>query len=294
MNQNPIKNEEQSTVKVLVHSFFVIPFIIVVFGAIFFFMFQILIDESDSADEYLDQIEVGSATKRWQSAFELGKILANPNLRPESEMFKNKMIATYDKAKNDNYLVRTYLALAMGRTTDQFYGEALISGIDDENPNSRSAAISALGMIQYKPAINKIKRMLNTNKSSEDRLTAVIALGMIGDESIIPDLKILLTDEEPNIRWDAAIALAKLNDDSGINEILYLLDRTYFNQFNNVDEWEKVQAMMVAIKMSEKLIDDRFISKLKYIALNDVNMKIRDSAIKVLKRTYKVELNARQ
>ena len=292
MNQDPDK-EEQSTLKVLVHSFFVIPFIIVVFGVIFFFMFQILIDESDSAEDYLDQIKVGSETKRWQSAFELGKILANPNLRPESEMFKNEMISTYNKSKNDNYLVRTYLALAMGRTADQHYGEALMLGIDDENPNSRSAAISALGMIQYQPSINKIKNMLSIKQSSEDRLTAIIALGMIGDESVIPDLKSLLNDEEPNIRWDAAIALAKLNDDSGITEILYLLDRKYFDQFINVDEWEKVQAMMVAIKMSEKLIDDRFISKLKYIALNDVNMKIRDSAIKVLKKTYKVDLNAK-
>ena len=92
MNQNPIEQEEQSTVKVLVHSFFVIPFIIVVFGVLFFFMFQILIDESDSAEDYLDQIKVGSATKRWQSAFELGKILSNPDLRPESESFKNEMI----------------------------------------------------------------------------------------------------------------------------------------------------------------------------------------------------------
>ena len=290
MNQNPIEQEEQSTIKVLVHSFFVIPFIIVVFGALFFFMFQILIDESDSAEEYLDQIKVGSATKRWQSAFELGKILSNPDLRPESETFKNEMISTYKKAKTDNYLVRTYMALAMGRTGDGYYGEVLMAGIDDENPNSRSAAISALGMIQHRPAINKIKMMLNPDQSSEDRLTAVIALGMIGDQSVIPDLRLLLKDEEPNIRWDAAIALAKMGNDSGINEILYLLDRSYFEKFVNIDEWEKVQAMMVAIKMTEKLIDDRFISKLKYIALNDVNMKIRDSAIKVLKKTYKVEL----
>ena len=208
---------------------------------------------------------------------------------PEA-LFKNEMISTYKKAKTDNYLVRTYMALAMGRTGDGYYGEVLMAGIDDENPNSSSAAISALGMIQHRPAINKIKMMLNPDQSSEDRLTAVIALGMIGDQSVIPDLRLLLKDEEPNIRWDAAIALAKMGNDSGINEILYLLDRSYFEKFVNIDEWEKVQAMMVAIKMTEKLIDDRFISKLKYIALNDVNMKIRDSAIKVLKKTYKVEL----
>ena len=115
----------------------------------------------------------------------------------------------------------------------------------------------------------------------------------MNDMSVLFLLKNMLNDEEPNIRWDAAVALAKLNDKSGIKELLYLLDRSYFKQFSNVDDWEIAQAMMVSIKMSEKLIDDRFISKLKYIALNDVNLKIRDSAIKVLQNTYKVNLNAR-
>ena len=52
---------------------------------------------------------------------------------------------------------------------------------------------------------------------------------MIGDESVVGDLKKLLLDEEPNIRWDASIALAKLGDSSGINEILNLLDRSSVN-----------------------------------------------------------------
>ena len=109
---------------------------------------------------------------------------------------------------------------------------------------------------------------------------------MIGDESVVSDLKKLLFDEEPNIRWDASIALAKLGDSSGINEILNLLDRSYFDNYKNVDDWEISQAMMIAIKITEKLIDDKFIPKLKYIATNDPNMKIRDSALKILKNTY--------
>ncbi len=290
MPEQNINNKEQSTVTVLVHSFFVIPFIIAVFGLIFFFMVQVLIKESSSAEEYLNQVKIGSSTKRWQSAFELGKILSNPKLIPSSESFKKEMIVTYNNSKNDNPLVRTYLALGMGRTGDQYYGEALMAGIEDVNPNSRSAAINALGMIKYEPAVNKIQGFLEENNSSEDKLTAVIALGMIGDKSVISSLKKLLKDEEPNIRWDAAIALAKLGDNSGINEILNLLERSYFDNYSNVDEWEKVQAMMIAIKITEKLIDDEFIPKLKYIAKNDLNMKIRDNAIKVLKNTYKVIL----
>ena len=286
MSELNTNSKEQSTVTVLVHSFFVIPFIIAVFGLIFFFMIQVLIKESSSAEEYLNQVKIGSSTKRWQSAFELGKILSNPKLIPEGETFKKEMILTYKNSMNDNPLVRTYLALGMGRTGDQYYGEALMSGIEDVDPNSRSAAINALGMIQYKPAIENIKKILKDKNSNEDRLTAVIALGMIGDESVVDDLKKLLFDEEPNIRWDASIALAKLGDSSGINEILNLLDRSYFDNYKNVDEWEIAQAMMIAIKITEKLIDDKFVPKLKYIASNDPNMKIRDSALKILKNTY--------
>jgi hypothetical protein len=286
MSELNTNSKEQSTVTVLVHSFFVIPFIIAVFGLIFFFMIQVLIKESSSAEEYLNQVKIGSSTKRWQSAFELGKILSNPKLIPEGETFKKEMILTYKNSMNDNPLVRTYLALGMGRTGDQYYGEALMAGIEDVDPNSRSAAINALGMIQYKPAIENIKKILKDKNSNEDRLTAVIALGMIGDESVVSDLKKLLFDEEPNIRWDASIALAKLGDSSGINEILNLLDRSYFDNYKNVDDWEIAQAMMIAIKITEKLIDDKFIPKLKYIATNDPNMKIRDSALKILKNTY--------
>lgn len=286
MSELNTNSKEQSTVTVLVHSFFVIPFIIAVFGLIFFFMIQVLIKESSSAEEYLNQVKIGSSTKRWQSAFELGKILSNPKLIPEGETFKKEMILTYKNSMNDNPLVRTYLALGMGRTGDQYYGEALMAGIEDVDPNSRSAAINALGMIQYKPAIENIKKILKDKNSNEDRLTAVIALGMIGDESVVSDLKKLLFDEEPNIRWDASIALAKLGDSSGINEILNLLDRSYFDNYKNVDDWEIAQAMMIAIKITEKLIDDKFIPKLKYIAINDPNMKIRDSALKILKNTY--------
>ena len=286
MSELNTNSKEQSTVTVLVHSFFVIPFIIAVFGLIFFFMIQVLIKESSSAEEYLNQVKIGSSTKRWQSAFELGKILSNPKLIPEGETFKKEMILTYKNSMNDNPLVRTYLALGMGRTGDQYYGEALMTGIEDVDPNSRSAAINALGMIQYKPAIENIKKILKDKNSNEDRLTAVIALGMIGDESVVDDLKKLLFDEEPNIRWDASIALAKLGDSSGINEILNLLDRSYFDNYKNVDDWEIAQAMMIAIKITEKLIDDKFVPKLKYIASNDPNMKIRDSALKILKNTY--------
>ena len=290
MIDEPIEEKKTGTLKVLIHSFFVIPFVITVFGVLFFFMFRILVNESDSARDYLTEVKIGSATKRWQSAFELAKLLSDPDLIPESEDFRTEMIKAYQYAIHDNPMVRTYLALAMGRTGDSNYGQALIEGLEDEDLNSRLASINALGMIQFQPAITLLKQYLSGSTSQEEKLAAVIALGMIGDKSVITDLQILLSDEEPNLRWDAAVALAKLGDKSGSQVIENLLDRKYLDNYPSVDEWEKTQAILVAIHISNQISDDRFIPNLKYLASNDMNMKIRDSAIKTLKNTYNLEL----
>ena len=286
MNNETIQEKDTGAVKVLVHSFFVIPFVIAVFGVLFFFMFQIIVDETDSAYEYLNEVKIGSATKRWQSAFELAKILSDPDLIPTTKDFKNEMVSTYRNSIHDNPLVRAYLAFAMGKTRDRTYGIALLEGLDDKNFNSRLAAINSLGMIKYQEAIPRLKDYLKDTATQDERLAAVIALGMIGDKSIITDLKILLSDNEPNIRWDAAIALAKLGDRSGSMEIENLLDRGYLDKFPSIDEWEKTQAILVAIHTSNQISDPRFIPKLKNLAESDQNMKIRDSAIKTLKNTY--------
>ena len=46
-----------------------------IFGALFFFMFQFLTYEKNTPSDLLDNIQAGSATKRWQSAFELSNML---------------------------------------------------------------------------------------------------------------------------------------------------------------------------------------------------------------------------
>ena len=108
----------------------------------------------------------------------------------------------------------------------------------------------------------------------------------MGDKSLIPILQKLLDDEEPNIRWDAAIALAKLEDSSGVEVIVNLLDRSYFEHFTEVDEEEEVQAILVAIQVSSQFPSNLFVTNLLKLAAFDKNMQIRDLAIKTLDKTY--------
>ena len=196
------------------------------------------------------------------------------------------MVSIYQHAIHDDPMVRMYMALAMGRTGQQEYGPILLDGLNDEDKGSRLAAIKALGLLVYVPAVPEIQEFTGEKYSSEERLAATIALGSMGDKSIIPILQKLLEDEEPNIRWDAAIALAKLEDTSGIQVIVNLLDRSYFDHFTEVDEDEEVQAILVAIQISSQYPSEQFVTNLLKLATLDRNMQIRDLAIKTLDKVY--------
>ena len=285
MNQDTQKNEN-SRIYVLFYSFFLIPFMIAVFGAVFFLLFKFITYETNSAEDLLNQVKVGSASKRWQSAFELAKILNNPDADPLTDSFKDQLKSAYERSVHDDALVRSYLAMAMGSTKDTTFGKILVSGLEDETLETRVAAIQALGFLKYYPATKLIRNLIETTDTQTEKLTATIALGMIGDPSTIPHLKKLLEDEEANIRWDAAIALAKMGDNSGAYIIERLLDREYLKQFEQIDPLEEKKVIMIAIKTASILFDKRFEDKLSLLSKNDQDLSVRNAAIKALENNY--------
>ena len=280
------QKEESSRIYTLFYSFFLIPFMIAIFGAIFFLLFRFITYETNDATELLNQIKIGSATKRWQSAFELSKVLNNPETVPEDIAFKNQMISAYDHSINDDPLVRAYLAIAMGATGDNYYAEELLSGLDDESRESRLAAIQAVGMVQTKLAVTKLINILNNSDFQDERLAATMSLGFIGDERAIPKLNELLNDNEPNIRWDSAVALAKMGVRTSIPIIENLMNRDYLMTFPELDYKEIDKVIMTAIETSTLIVDSTFEPSLIELAKNDQSLTVRDLAIKALKKSY--------
>lgn len=287
-NTTTIENQEgeSSRIYTLFYSFFLVPFMIAIFGAVFFLLFRFITYETNDASELLNQVKIGSATKRWQSAFELSKVLNNPETIPHDISFKNQMISAYDHAINDDPLVRAYLAIAMGATGDQFYGNDLVEGLKDEARESRLAAIQAVGMVREENAVMKLIEIINDSDHQDERLAATMSLGFIGDDRSIPKLNELLADDEPNIRWDAAIALAKMGEDSSVPVIENLMDRDYLMTFPELDHKEINKVILTAIETSSLIRDNRFEPRLIGLAKTDESLTIRDAAIKTLKKSY--------
>ena len=259
---------------------------IAIFGGVFFLLFNFITYETKDPAELLNQVKIGSATKRWQSAYELSKVLNDPSRVPEDISFKNQMISAYQYSINDDPLVRSYLAIAMGVSRDIFYEEELLKGLEDENRESRLAAIQSIGMVGSNKSLSKLEKIIKNSDYQDERLAATMSLGFIGDSNSIPVLTELLNDNEPNIRWDAAIGLAKMGSKTCIPVLSNLLDRKYLMTFPELNFDKINQVMMVAIEASSNFNDLIFESKLKALSQTDENLKIRNAAIKSLEKTY--------
>ena len=190
-NNNINTPEGQSRVYVLFYSFFLIPLMITVIGVLFFMVVRFVTYESGNPHEYLTQIKIGSASKRWQSAYELSKLLSDPELVPTDGQFENSLIKAFEKSQHDDPKVRMYLALAMGRTGNDAYGESLLSAINDDRGDIQAAIIQALGLLQYRGATDKLIQLSQFSDFEGVRLASTVSLGQIGDNKSIPTLESL-------------------------------------------------------------------------------------------------------
>ncbi len=285
-SENPPNNfpaEKKSLLRVVIHSFFVVPFIIAIFGVLIFLMLRILTIEPRTAQDYLHDVKIGGNTKRWQGAFELSKILANPGMVPREERFVNDLISTFEyseKERDDR--IRIYLALAMGRTKDLRYATILEKTLNDENEEILAAVIYSLGLINSPTSLEQLLLMFE-HESARVRHQVVVALGNYDGDQVQIVLKQALHDPEPNVRWDAAIALAKQKDDSGRRILLDLMDRKYLDSFPNINAVEQNQAILAAITSSRDILDDELRQVLLDLMENDLNMKVRQAARNTLK-----------
>lgn len=279
-NQPPEQPEqERSFFGIIIHSFFIIPFLIAVFCVLLFAAMRLLTHEQKTVHDLLNDVKTGGITTRWQGAFELSKILANPKMVPQDERFQNELINAFEHSQGDDPRVRQYLALAMGRTGNRVYFDALTKDIANEKEENLPAVIYALGMLKDVRGV-PVAANYSEHANSRIRSIAVVALGNIGDVSAKKILKKTLNDPEPNVQWGSAISLAEMGDLSGKEILSQLLNRQYLSQFPEVDPYEQNQLILNTMNAAAKLNDPDLNAKINELAKQDQNMNVRAAAMK--------------
>ncbi len=281
--QAPVE-EKSNIFGVIVHSFFVIPFLLAVFSVLLFLAVRVLTTEQKSAKDYLQDVTQGGVTKRWQAAFELSRILSHDKNAGADDRFAKDMREAFKASIHDDQRVRQYLALAMGSSGNQNFVDDLIEAAKGEKDENLSAIITALGILKNNKAVDVLIPFAQDD-NAHIRLATVIALGNIGDSKAKEVLKAKLNDSENNVVWDAAIALAKMGDNSGKAIILSLMNREYLATFPNVDIQEQNKIIVVAIEASRSLNDPDIRKACEQLFASDKNMNVRTAAQKSLQNT---------
>lgn len=277
--------EEQKEKKILILFRFVLVPLIVVGVVIFIIvLFGNLALKEKSVKDYLYDIRSGSKSERWQAAYHLSNLLANPKKDYEEQARKNlpEILLIYNQVKGTDPEIRRYLALTLGRLRDPRAVPALIESANDGDSQTVIWSLWALGSIGDKEATPALLEKLE-NSDAGIRIMSAYALGVLNDATAIPSLQGHLDDSSAEVSWNAAIALARLGDPSGAPLLLKMMDRNYLGSFPNMSEPNKKELMINAIKASAKLHNPQLTQQIKTLSTTDPDPGIRNEAIQALR-----------
>ena len=299
-NENIVdEKSESSRIYSLFYSFFLIPLMIVVFGILFYLLFAVITEEPTDINQLLIKLETGSIRDKANASYRMNKLFYNdPTIY--NSTYRERIIKIHNMSKSellqDNTL-RMHTIMIMGNSADTTFGSVLVKELDSENEEFRIKAIEALGKLKYFNSSNSIVQFLSSNNSFLEKLAAAGSLGNIGNKNVIPELVSLinrwpsdwLDSDGPELRWEAALALLKMNysDQKTQNIINSLLTRSHYESYQELDENTvnfvilKILNILYSIDDSDLLLP--YYDKLSILSNSDPNLEIRNFAKKSLK-----------
>ncbi|MSO57171.1 MAG: hypothetical protein EXQ55_09685 [Acidobacteria bacterium] len=271
--------------------FFLIPLAVIAVAVGVYVGFRSLIADDRTAAQYLTEIETGGATRRWPAAYELSRLLSDPKVRADKTLAPALVKAFL--AAEDDPQVRRYLALAIGRLDPPLPADAvagLTHALDDPDSETRISVIWALGSSGDAEAVPRLLPLLSSQGADAGiRKMVVYALGALPGDVQLPTLRTALQDEAPDVRWNAAVALARHGNGEGGPIIRQMIDRQYVEQTVKRDgrqaaDLDPIADVMIGgLRAAAALKDETLRGSITTLSQQDRSMKVRQAAIEALK-----------
>src|SRR5882672_3893465 len=151
--------EIRKPTSLLVAQFFLFPLIIIAICVGIFLLFGYLTFDQRTPREYLNAIQTGSESQRWQSAYEFSNYVSSKKVKLDPELVGDVIVA-YRNAQNGDVRVRRFLAVAIGRIGDKRAVPSLVEGLEDSDLENQIYTLSALGFIGDNSAVPGVVKQL--------------------------------------------------------------------------------------------------------------------------------------
>jgi len=270
--------------------FFLIPLAVVAIAVTVYVGFRSLLADDRKAQDYLAEVRNGGSDRRWPAAYELSRLMADPQVRADRTLAP-ELVKAFIAAKDDDLRVRQYLALAIGRLDPPLPPEAvaaLTRTVGSSDGEARISAIWALGSSGDAAVVPTLQPLCQSDDPGVRKM-AVYALGALPGEAQLVTLRTALQDSTADVRWNAAVALARKGSRDGVPVLRQMLDRSYVEHAVtrevrlDEDRDPIAEVMISGLRAAATLKDVSLIPSVTALSQTDRSMKVRQAALEALK-----------
>jgi HEAT repeat protein len=270
--------------------FFLIPLAVVGIAVGVYVGFRSLLTDDRTPQDYLAEVRNGGSDRRWPAAYELSRLMADPKVRADRSLAP-ALVKAFVDAKDDDPRVRQYLALAIGRLDPPLPADAiaaLTQTLDSTDGEARISTIWALGS-SGDPSVVPTLAPLYESPDAGVRKMIVYALGALPGDAQVATLRTALHDSTADVRWNAAVALARKGSHEGVPVLQQMLDREYVERTvtrevrQDEDRDPIADVMISGLRAAATLKDDALKASVTTLSQSDRSMKVRQAAIEALR-----------
>jgi hypothetical protein len=288
--------------------FFLIPLVVVGVTVLLYVGFRSLVADARTAQDYIAEVRAGGSNRQWPAAFELSRLMDDPKVRADRRLAV-ELVKAFDETKGGDPRVRKYLALAIGRLEPPLPAEAVsvllkslddpdkpwptdmwsrINGWTEEMNEAHISTIWALGASGDEAVVPRLQPLYESPDAGVRKIV-VYALGALPGEAQLATLRTALQDPTLDVRWNAAVALARHGSRDGVPVLRQMLDRAYVEQAvkrqgrPNDDQDPIADVMISGVRAGAVLKDEGLRSAIETLSEKDGSLKVRQAARDALK-----------
>ena len=292
--------------------FFLIPLAVVAVIGVVYLGFRSMVADTRGPRDYLAEVQNGGTDRRWPAAYELSRLMDDPQVRADRSLAP-ALVKAFEQAKDDDPRIRRYLALAIGRLDPPLPADAIdvLSKSLDEPDRAAAPGIDAwisrltgwsdsdLGEVRIStiwalgasgdPRVAVRLMPFYQSPDAGVRKIVVYALGALPGDAQLETLRAALQDPEPDVRWNAAVGLARHGDRQGAGVIRQMIDRDYVEhivkrEVRQDQDLDPIADVMISgLRAAAALKDETFRESIAQLSQQDRSMKVRQAALDALR-----------